>query len=72
VIPVVFGTVLLRGANVTWYGDLYAKPIKKDRLVAVARRRPGGRLANALSPTYAYRYFWAFTWCSAMAPWTTW
>lgn len=28
-IPVVFGAVLLRGANVVWYGDLEAEPIKK-------------------------------------------
>lgn len=28
-IPVVFGSVLLRGANVVWYGDLEADPIKK-------------------------------------------
>lgn len=28
-IPVVFGTVLLRGANVVWYGDLEAEPIRK-------------------------------------------
>ena len=28
-IPVVFGTVLLRGANVVWYGDLAADPIRK-------------------------------------------
>lgn len=28
-IPVVFGTVLLRGSNVVWYGDLQADPIKK-------------------------------------------
>ena len=28
-IPVVFGAVLLRGANVVWYGDLEAQPIKK-------------------------------------------
>lgn len=28
-IPVVFGTVLIRGANVVWYGDLEAEPIKK-------------------------------------------
>lgn len=28
-IPVVFGTVLLRGANVVWYGDLAAEPIRK-------------------------------------------
>lgn len=28
-IPVVFGSVLLRGANVVWYGDLAADPIKK-------------------------------------------
>lgn len=28
-IPVVFGTVLIRGANVVWYGDLAAEPIKK-------------------------------------------
>lgn len=27
-IPVVFGEVLVRGANVVWYGDLYASPIK--------------------------------------------
>jgi hypothetical protein len=28
-IPVVFGMVLIRGANVVWYGDLEAEPIKK-------------------------------------------
>jgi hypothetical protein len=28
-IPVVFGTVIVRGANVVWYGDLEAIPIKK-------------------------------------------
>jgi hypothetical protein len=28
-IPVVFGAVLIRGANVVWYGDLEAEPIKK-------------------------------------------
>lgn len=28
-IPVVFGSVLLRGPNVVWYGDLAAEPIKK-------------------------------------------
>jgi hypothetical protein len=28
-IPVVFGSVLLRGSNVVWYGDLEAVPIKK-------------------------------------------
>src|ERR1700730_14960023 len=28
VIPVIFGTVLLKGANVVWYGDLKATPIK--------------------------------------------
>lgn len=28
-IPVVFGTVWLRGPNVLWYGDLRAEPIKK-------------------------------------------
>lgn len=28
-IPVVFGTVLITGANVVWYGDLVATPIKK-------------------------------------------
>ena len=28
-LPVVFGTVLLRGANVVWYGDLEAEPIRK-------------------------------------------
>lgn len=28
-IPVVFGTVLVTGANVVWYGDLEAKAIKK-------------------------------------------
>lgn len=28
-IPVVFGSVLIRGANVVWYGDLAADPIKK-------------------------------------------
>lgn len=26
-IPVVFGTVLLRGPNVTWFGDLEVEPI---------------------------------------------
>jgi hypothetical protein len=29
-IPVVFGSVLIRGANVVWYGDLDADPIKKS------------------------------------------
>lgn len=28
-IPVVFGTVTIKGPNVVWYGDLLAKPIKK-------------------------------------------
>jgi len=28
-VPVVFGTVLITGANVLWYGDLRASPIKK-------------------------------------------
>jgi hypothetical protein len=28
-IPVVFGAVLIKGANVVWYGDLEAEPIKK-------------------------------------------
>ncbi len=27
-IPVVFGCVLITGANVVWYGDLLATPIK--------------------------------------------
>lgn len=27
-IPVVFGTVLITGANVIWYGDLRTSPIK--------------------------------------------
>lgn len=27
-IPVVFGTVMLRGPNVVWYGDLRTKAIK--------------------------------------------
>lgn len=29
-IPVVFGTVWITGANVTWYGDLRTTPIKKS------------------------------------------
>jgi hypothetical protein len=29
-IPVVFGSVLLRGSNVVWYGDLEAEPIRKS------------------------------------------
>ena len=29
-IPVVFGTVLLRGANVVWAGDLRVDPIRKS------------------------------------------
>ena len=28
-IPVVFGSVLLRGTNVVWYGDLAADPVRK-------------------------------------------
>lgn len=28
-IPVAFGTVWIRGANVLWYGDLSTSPIKK-------------------------------------------
>lgn len=27
-IPVIFGEVLITGANCVWYGDLYAEPIK--------------------------------------------
>lgn len=29
-IPVVFGTVMITGPNVTWYGNLRADPIKSD------------------------------------------
>jgi hypothetical protein len=29
-IPVVFGTVMLSGPNVLWYGDLRTTPIKSD------------------------------------------
>lgn len=28
-VPVVFGTVTLKGANVLWYGDLRSKVVKK-------------------------------------------
>ncbi|BAO82907.1 hypothetical protein SMCB_0679 [Serpentinimonas maccroryi] len=28
-IPVVFGSVLIRGSNVVWFGDLEAEPIKR-------------------------------------------
>lgn len=28
-VPVVFGTVLITGPNVLWYGDLSTQPIKK-------------------------------------------
>lgn len=28
-IPVVFGTYVIKGANVVWYGDLSTTPIKK-------------------------------------------
>jgi len=28
-IPVVFGTVWVRGPNVLWYGDLYTRAIRK-------------------------------------------
>ena len=28
-IPVVFGTVLLRGPNVTWAGDLRVEPVRR-------------------------------------------
>lgn len=28
-IPVVFGTVVIKGANVVWYGDLVTSPIYK-------------------------------------------
>lgn len=28
-IPVLFGSVLITGANVVWYGDLLATPIRK-------------------------------------------
>lgn len=28
-VPVVFGMALIRGANVVWYGDLKAEPIKR-------------------------------------------
>lgn len=29
-IPVVFGTMIVRGPNVTWYGDLRVTPIKEQ------------------------------------------
>lgn len=29
-IPVLFGTRLIKGPNVVWYGDLEAEPIKKS------------------------------------------
>lgn len=29
-VPVIFGTVLVKGPNVVWYGDLRTKPIKSD------------------------------------------
>jgi len=29
-IPVIFGTAVIRGPNVVWYGDLYADPIVKE------------------------------------------
>lgn len=28
-VPVVFGTVLVRGVNVVWYGDLAVEPIQQ-------------------------------------------
>lgn len=28
-VPVVFGTVTIKGANVVWYGDKYLKVLKK-------------------------------------------
>jgi len=26
-VPVIFGTVLIKGPNVVWYGDMYADPV---------------------------------------------
>lgn len=42
-IPVIFGTVDITGANVLWYGNLRAKPIKKSSLFG--------------SQTVGYKYF---------------
>jgi hypothetical protein len=51
VIPVVHGTVELKGPNVTWYGDLKAKPIKSFGLPWWA----GGLLFP--SKVLGYKYF---------------
>jgi hypothetical protein len=51
VIPVIFGTVLCKGPNVTWYGDLKAKPIKSFGLPWWA----GGLLFP--SKTLGYKYY---------------
>ena len=29
-VPVVFGTVMIKGPNVVWYGDLFVSPIEKS------------------------------------------
>ena len=64
-ISVIFGTVLLTGPNVTWYGDLHASPIKQkqswwqlliDGVTGGLIGLGEGFLSNALSPAYAYRY----------------
>ena len=68
-IPVVFGTVLLKGGNITWYGDLKATAIKQkqswwqlliDGVTGGLIGLGEGFLSNALSPAYAYRYHVGF------------
>jgi hypothetical protein len=68
-IPVAFGTVLLKGLNVCWYGDLKATAIKQkqswwqlliDGVTGGLIGLGEGFLSNALSPAYAYRYHLGF------------
>ena len=60
VIPIVYGTVLLRGPNTVWYGDLYASPIKQKVRTSLFsskaecdlfRRRSSPRCASSLPVT---------------------
>jgi hypothetical protein len=51
IIPVIFGTVLIKGGNVTWYGDLWAQKIKADTPWWL-----GGLLFNLFAAIIGYMY----------------
>jgi hypothetical protein len=50
-IPVVFGTVQMRGPNVTWYGDLWAQKVKANTPWWM-----GGFILNLFAAIIGYKY----------------